>query len=229
MSSTYPHNMMNFGLLTAELRWRVWGTPRNFNLFCVLTSLVQRRRSTEVNKTVQNVWPWPGLVHYIYIFFWGGRGYCPLTEFASCKIHFASKSCVLLYWKHYCMALEQWASAKLCGVVQGIELRNFRRGRYLYSAAGRPSRWAYILVEATLQCITLGSLCNAICKLAYDYVTDGCINICRPIYRPTQTVCVGWFYLHWWWQIVKACKSYGRSAWNSQCVIDRDVTPGCVQ
>ena len=37
--------------------------------------------------------------------------------------------------------------AKLCGVVQGMELRNFRRGRHLYSA-GRPSRWAsaHILV-----------------------------------------------------------------------------------
>jgi len=29
----------------------------------------------------------------------------------------ASKSCVLLYWQRYCTALEQWASAKLCGVV----------------------------------------------------------------------------------------------------------------
>jgi len=36
---------------------------------------------------------------------------------------------------------------KLCGVVQGMELPNFRRGRHLYSA-GRPSPWAsaHILV-----------------------------------------------------------------------------------
>jgi len=26
ISSTCPHNMVNFGLLTAEIRWRVWGT-----------------------------------------------------------------------------------------------------------------------------------------------------------------------------------------------------------
>jgi len=26
-SSTCPVNMVNFGLLTAEIRWRVWGTP----------------------------------------------------------------------------------------------------------------------------------------------------------------------------------------------------------
>ena len=33
MSSTCPHNMVNFGLLTAEICWRVWGTPANFNGF----------------------------------------------------------------------------------------------------------------------------------------------------------------------------------------------------
>jgi len=26
-SSTCPHNMLNFGLLTAEICWRVWATP----------------------------------------------------------------------------------------------------------------------------------------------------------------------------------------------------------
>jgi len=68
-------------------------------------------------------------------------------NYASCKIHFASKSCVLLYWQRYCTAFEQRPSAKFCGMVQEMELRNFRRGRYLYSA-GRPSRWAsaHILV-----------------------------------------------------------------------------------
>jgi len=71
----------------------------------------------------------------------------PWRNFARCKSHFTSKSCVLLYWQRYCKALQQRASAKLCGVVQGIELRNFHRGRHLYSA-GRPSRWAsaHILV-----------------------------------------------------------------------------------
>ena len=45
-------------------------------------------------------------------------------------------------------------SAKLCGLVQGMELQNFRRGRHLYSA-GRPSRWAsaHILVRS---CSELG-------------------------------------------------------------------------
>jgi len=71
----------------------------------------------------------------------------PWRNFARCKIHFASESCVLLYWQRYCTALKQRLSAKLCGVVQGMELRNFRRHRHLYSA-GRPSRSAsaHILV-----------------------------------------------------------------------------------
>jgi len=46
---------------------------------------------------------------------------------------------VLLYWQGYCTALQQRTSAKLCCVVQGIELRDFRRGSHLFSA-GRPSR-----------------------------------------------------------------------------------------
>jgi len=40
-----PHNMANFGLLTAEIDLRVWGTQANFNGFRVLASLLQRRRS----------------------------------------------------------------------------------------------------------------------------------------------------------------------------------------
>jgi len=61
---TCPHNMVNFGQLATEIGWRVWGTPANFNGFRVLASLLQRRRSTEVNQTLHNVWPSPALVHY---------------------------------------------------------------------------------------------------------------------------------------------------------------------
>jgi len=38
--------------LTAEIHWRVWGTPTNFNGFHILASL---RRSTEDNKTLHDV------------------------------------------------------------------------------------------------------------------------------------------------------------------------------
>jgi len=46
----------------------VWGTPANFNGFRDLASSLHRRRSTQVNQTLHDVWPSPGLLHYIYIF-----------------------------------------------------------------------------------------------------------------------------------------------------------------
>ena len=65
--STRSHNMVNVGALAAEICWRVWGTPANFNGFRILASLLHRRRSTEVNQTLHDrpIWPSPGLVHYI--------------------------------------------------------------------------------------------------------------------------------------------------------------------
>jgi len=59
----------------------VWSTQANFNGFRVLASLLQRRRSTEANQTLQtlhDVWPSPGLVLYIYTF---SRALAPVTEF----------------------------------------------------------------------------------------------------------------------------------------------------
>jgi len=60
-----PRNIVNVGPLTAELGWRVWGTPANFNGFRVLASLLHRRRSTEVNQTLHKVWPSPAMAHYV--------------------------------------------------------------------------------------------------------------------------------------------------------------------
>jgi len=101
--SIRSHNMVNIGPLPAEIGLPVCGTPANFNGFRVLASLLHRRRSTDVNQTLHDVWPSLGLVRYIYIF----EGSCTLTEFCKVqKIHFASKSCVLLYWQHYGTALE---------------------------------------------------------------------------------------------------------------------------
>ena len=96
-SSTCPDNMVNFGLLTAEICWRVWGTPANFNGFRVLASFLHRRRSTDVNQTLHDVWPSAGAGTLSYIHF---RGLLSRNEFASCKFQFASKSCVLLYWQY---------------------------------------------------------------------------------------------------------------------------------
>ena len=83
ISSTCRHNMVNFGLLAAEIRWRVWGTPANFNRFHVLASLLHGRCSTEVNKTLQDVWLSPGLLHCIY----NSGGSCPIMVF--CQVQYS--------------------------------------------------------------------------------------------------------------------------------------------
>jgi len=69
--------MLNFGPLAAEIGSLVWGSPANFNGFRILASLLQRRRSTEGNQTLHDVWPSLRLVCYIYIL----TGSYPITEF----------------------------------------------------------------------------------------------------------------------------------------------------
>jgi len=50
-SSTCPDNMVNFGLLTAEICWTVWGTPANFNKFRVLAALLHGTMTVSVSQT----------------------------------------------------------------------------------------------------------------------------------------------------------------------------------
>jgi len=131
-----PHNTVNFSPLTAEIRWR-FGAPQQIST-CSRLGFVTA--STSFTGGQPNSTMFSRLLGWYTIYTFSGA-FTSWWNFATCNIHFASKSCVLLYWQHYCMALDQWASAKLCSVIQGMELRNFRRGRHLYSA-GRPSRWA---------------------------------------------------------------------------------------
>jgi len=51
ISSSYPHNMVNFGLLAAEIVSLVWGTPANFNGFRVLVALLHDTLVAGVNQT----------------------------------------------------------------------------------------------------------------------------------------------------------------------------------
>ena len=80
----------------------------------------------------------------LYIHFWGS---CPLTELC----HMEISLCVQVLRCRILAALLHGTpaagSAKLCSMVQGMELGNFRRRRHLYSP-GRPSRRAsaHILV-----------------------------------------------------------------------------------
>jgi len=52
ISSTCPHTMVNFGLLTAEICWPVWVTPANFNGFRVLAALLHGTLVLGVSQTV---------------------------------------------------------------------------------------------------------------------------------------------------------------------------------
>jgi len=76
-------------------------------------------------------------------------------------------------------ALQQRASAKLCGVLQGnMEYLNFRTRRHLYSA-GRPSRWAsaYILVfdGVIYQKVIFEIVCRPITSSS-NYIDITCIS-----------------------------------------------------
>jgi len=92
-----PPTMVNFGSLAAEICWRVWGTPANFNGFRVLASLLQQRGSTEASQTLHDVWPSPAVVYYIYIHFRGllpPNGILPAAKFT---LH--PNLGVRLYWR----------------------------------------------------------------------------------------------------------------------------------
>jgi len=52
-SSTCPHNVVNIGLPTAEICWRVWGTPANFNGFRVLAALLHGTLVLGVSQTLR--------------------------------------------------------------------------------------------------------------------------------------------------------------------------------
>ena len=108
--------------------------------FRVLPSLLQRRRSPEANQTLHGVGP--SLLGWYIIYTFSGA-LAPWQNFDRCIIHF---------YVQVLRSLQQRASAKLCGVVPGMELQNFRRGRHLYSA-GRPSRWAsaHIVVSFVIE------------------------------------------------------------------------------
>jgi len=50
---TRPYNIVNFGLLAAEIVSLVWGTPDNFNGFRVLAALLQGTSVVGVSQTLR--------------------------------------------------------------------------------------------------------------------------------------------------------------------------------
>ena len=53
ISSTCPHNMMNFGPLAAEIVSLVWGIPANFNRFRVSAALLHGSQVMGVSQTLR--------------------------------------------------------------------------------------------------------------------------------------------------------------------------------
>ena len=108
ISSTCSHNMVNFSPLAAEIGLPCsLGHPSKFQLVSRLGFVMA---ATSLNGDQPNfaqclAISWAGT---LYINFGGS---CRLMEFCQVQIHFACKSCVLLYCQHYCMALKQWESA----------------------------------------------------------------------------------------------------------------------
>ena len=52
-SPTCSHNMVNFGPPAAEICWRVWSTPANFNGFRVLAALLHGTLVVSVSQTLR--------------------------------------------------------------------------------------------------------------------------------------------------------------------------------
>jgi len=53
ISTTCPHNMVNFGPLTSEIGSGVWGTPANFNGLRVLATLLHGTLVVGVSQTLR--------------------------------------------------------------------------------------------------------------------------------------------------------------------------------
>jgi len=136
-SSTCSHNMVNFDpALTAEIGLPVWVTPANINGFSVLASLLHRRRSRDVNQILHHVQvSWAGTLYTHF------RGLLPPNGILAGAKFTLRPSLALFYIyilvQRYCTTIEPWAWAKLCGVVQGMELRNFYRRRTAPPLFGR--------------------------------------------------------------------------------------------
>jgi len=52
-SSTFSHNMVNFGLLTAEICWWLWGTPAYFNRFRILAAFLHGTLVLLISQTLR--------------------------------------------------------------------------------------------------------------------------------------------------------------------------------
>jgi len=54
LNSNTSSSMVNYGLLTAEICWRVWGTPANFNGFRIVAALLHGTLVVGVSHTLRH-------------------------------------------------------------------------------------------------------------------------------------------------------------------------------
>jgi len=101
------------------------GTTSNFNRFRILPSLLQRCCLPEANQASHDVWPSPGLVHW-FLAALAPDIILPGAEFT---LH---PSLLFSYIGSVTAQDSSSGRQQNCGVVQGMELRNFRRGRHLF-------------------------------------------------------------------------------------------------
>jgi len=113
ISSTCPDNMVNFGLLTAEIRWRVWGTPANFSGFRVLAALLHGTLVVGVSQTLRH---WTEGATYIrhgghhvghWLTFWLMLNCLIFTSCPGCEV--SGSVCV-------CLSVCLWACLSVCPV-----------------------------------------------------------------------------------------------------------------
>jgi len=164
-------------------RFTSFGHPVNFNGFAQwLRYYVTHRKLTKLCTMF-------GRLMGSYTIYTFSGALSPWRNFARCKVHFTSKSCVLLYIGSVRTTLQQRESAKLCGVLQGIELQNFRRGRHLH-LVGRPS------CLASAHILVCSNHCTRI-----DIVRWRCWLGGRKCIRPVKT--------EWWGTGVVICLERG--------------------
>jgi len=108
-----------YGELRPTNGWHRLASLGHPSKFHVLASLLQQHRLLEANQTARCLgvsWAGTLYIHFRFLHF----HFAPWRNFSRCKIHFASKNCILLYCQRNCTALQQRASAKICGVGEWV-------------------------------------------------------------------------------------------------------------
>jgi len=142
----------------------VFGAPQQISTGFAFW-LRHRRRSTDVNQTLHDVWPFPALVYYIYIF--GGEllppnGILPPAKFTLCPGLAFSYIGSITALHSISGASESFRRGTRNGITELSQ-----RAPHIYSAK-RPSRWAsaYVVVYYRLSLVVF---LDRIARTTYVY------------------------------------------------------------